>query len=58
MNKIILVGRLTRDPEIRYSQQSDTAVARYTLAVDRLFKREGEPQADFLRCVSMIVVLV
>lgn len=52
MNKIILVGRLTRDPEIRYSQQSDTAVARYTLAVDRLFKREGDPQADFLRCVA------
>lgn len=52
MNKIILVGRLTRDPEIRYAQQSDTAIARYTLAVDRLFKREGEPQADFLRCVA------
>lgn len=52
MNKIILVGRLTRDPEIRYSQQSNTAVARYTLAVDRPVKREGEPQADFLRCVA------
>ena len=52
MNKIILVGRLTRDPEIRYAQQSDTAIARYTLAVDRLVKREGEPQADFLRCVA------
>lgn len=52
MNKIILTGRLTRDPEIRYSQQSNTAVARYTLAVDRPVKREGEPQADFLRCVA------
>lgn len=52
MNKIILVGRLTRDPEIRYSEQNNTAVARYTLAVDRPFKRDGEPQADFLRCVA------
>ena len=52
MNKIILTGRLTRDPEIRYSQQTNTAVARYTLAVDRLVKRDGEPQADFLRCVT------
>ena len=52
MNKIILAGRLTRDPEIRYAQQSNTAIARYTLAVDRLVKREGEPQADFLRCVA------
>ena len=45
MNKIILVGRLTRDPEIRYSEQNNTAVARYTLAVDRPFKRDGEPEA-------------
>ena len=52
MNKIILAGRLTRDPEIRYAQQSNTAIARYTLAVDRQVKREGEPQADFLRCVA------
>lgn len=52
MNKIILVGRLTREPEIRYAQQSNTAIARYTLAVDRMVKREGEPQADFLRCVA------
>ncbi len=52
MNKIILTGRLTRDPEIRYAQQSNTAIARYTLAVDRQVKREGEPQADFLRCVA------
>lgn len=52
MNKIILVGRLTRAPEIRYSEQNNTAVARYTLAVDRPFKRDGEPQADFLRCVA------
>lgn len=52
MNKIILIGRLTKDPEIRYSQQNDTAIARYTLAVDRMFKRDGEPQADFIRCVT------
>lgn len=52
MNKVILIGRLTSDPEIRYSQQTNTAIARYTLAVDRMFKREGEPQADFIRCVT------
>ena len=53
MNKVILMGRLTRDPEIRYSQgERATAVARYSLAVDRRFKREGEPDADFLNCVA------
>lgn len=54
MNKVILMGRLTRDPEIRYSQgESATAVARYTLAVDRRFKREGSDQtADFIGCVA------
>ena len=52
MNKIILMGRLTRDPEVRYSQgDSSTAVARYTLAVDRRFKRDNEPSADFIPCV-------
>ena len=52
MNKAILVGRLTRDPEVRYSQgENATAVARYTLAVDRRFKRDGEPTADFINCV-------
>ena len=45
MNKIVLTGRLVRDPEIRYSQQTNTAIARYTLAVDRMYKREGEPRA-------------
>ena len=50
MNKVVLVGRLTRDPEVRYSQgDSATAVARYTVAVDRRFKRDGEPTADFGR---------
>ena len=52
MNKVILVGRLTRDPEVRYPQNdSQTAVARYTLAVDRKFKRDNEPTADFIPCV-------
>ena len=52
MNKAILVGRLTRDPEVRYSQDENaTAVARYTVAVDRRFKRDGEPIADFIRCL-------
>lgn len=47
MNKVVLMGRLTRDPEVRYSQgESATAVARYTLAVERRFKREGEQTAD------------
>ena len=53
MNKVILMGRLTRDPEVRYSAgESSTAVARYTLAVDRRFKRDGEPTADFINCVT------
>ncbi len=54
MNKVILMGRLTRDPEVRYSQgESSTAVARYTLAVDRRFKRNGDEQtADFIGCVA------
>ncbi|MBO5070097.1 MAG: single-stranded DNA-binding protein [Roseburia sp.] len=54
MNKVILIGRLTRDPEVRYSQGDQaTAVARYTLAVDRRFKRDGDQQtADFINCVA------
>lgn len=51
MNKVILTGRLTRDPEIRYAQQNDTAIARYTLAVDRMI-RNAEQSADFIRCVA------
>lgn len=52
MNKVVLVGRLTRDPEVRYTQgENQTAIARYTLAVDRRFKRDGEPKADFINCV-------
>ena len=53
MNKVILMGRLTRDPDVRYSQgERATAVARYTLAVNRRFKRDGEPDADFINCVA------
>ncbi len=54
MNKVILMGRLTRDPEVRYSQgETSTAVARFTLAVDRRFKRDGDQQtADFITCVA------
>lgn len=50
MNKIELIGRLTKDPEIR--QNGDNTIARYTLAVDRKFKRENEPTADFLPCIA------
>ena len=53
MNKVILMGRLTRDPGVRYSQgASQTAVARFSIAVDRRFKREGEPDADFFNCTA------
>lgn len=52
MNRVILMGRLTRDPEVRYTQGTTSmAVANYTLAVDRRFKKGGEASADFIRCV-------
>ena len=54
MNKVILVGRLTRDPDVRYSQgENATAVARYTLAVDRRFRRDGDQSADVIRVVRL-----
>ena len=53
MNKVILMGRLTRDPEVRYSQGGQqTAVCRYSLAVNRSYRREGEPDADFINVVA------
>ena len=54
MNKTILIGRLTKEPDIRYSNGANgsTAVARYTLAVDRKFKQEGQPTADFINCIA------
>jgi len=51
MNKVIMIGRLTRDPEVS-SSVSGTAFARFSIAVDRRFKREGEPDADFFNCTS------
>ena len=53
MNKIILMGRLTRDPEVRYSQgENSMAIARFSLAVNRRYKRQGEPEADFFNCTA------
>ena len=53
MNKVILMGRLTRDPEVRYTQSDEPlAIARYSLAVNKRFKRQGEPEADFIPCVA------
>ena len=53
MNKVILMGRLTRDPEVRYTQGDNaSAVARFSLAVDRRFKKDGDQTADFINCVA------
>jgi len=52
MNKVILVGNLTRDPEIKYAQTNNMAIARFTIAVSRRFKREGEPDSDFFNCTA------
>lgn len=53
MNKVILMGRLTRDPEVRYSSgENALAIARYTLAVDRRFHKDNEASADFIGCVA------
>ena len=53
MNKVVLMGRLTRNPDVRYSQgEKATCVARYTLAVNRRFRREGDQDADFINCVA------
>ena len=56
MNKVILMGRLTRDPNVRYTQQNGSqesmCVARYTLAVDRRGARDGQQSADFISCVA------
>ena len=52
MNKVILMGRLTRDPEVRYtSGENSLAIARYTLAVDRKIRKDGDATADFIPCV-------
>ena len=53
MNKVILIGRVVRDADIRYSQGANTTcIAKFTLAVDRKFKQEGQPNADFINCIA------
>lgn len=52
MNKVIESGRLTKDTEITYTQGNNMAVARFSLAVDRRFKKDGEQTADFIRCIA------
>lgn len=51
MNKVVLIGRLTKDPELKFAQGTGTAVATFTIAVNRRFKREGQPEADFIPVV-------
>ena len=51
MNKVIMMGRLTRDPDIRYTPDN-MAIARFALAVDRRFKTEGQKEADFFNCTA------
>ncbi len=52
MNKVILMGRMVRDPEVRYTQGNNTAVCSFSLAVNRRFKQEGQPDADFINIVA------
>ena len=52
MNKVILLGRLTKDPETRYTQTNNTQVTSFSLAVPRRFKQEGQPQVDFINIVA------
>lgn len=52
MNKVVLMGRLTKDPELRYTNNTNTAVCSFTIAVDRRFKQEGQPTADFISCMA------
>lgn len=52
MNKVVLIGRLTKDPELKFAQGSGKAVTKFTLAVDRNYKKEGQPEADFINCIA------
>ena len=52
MNKVVLMGRLTKDPETRYTQTNNTQVTSFTLAVNRRFAKEGQPQADFINIIA------
>ena len=59
MNKVVLMGRLTKNPEIKYAgKDNDMAVARYTLAVNRRYKRDGEQEADFIFCLPPVYILL
>jgi len=51
MNKVVLIGRLTKDPELKFTANTGTATARFTLAVNRRFKKEDQPEADFIPVV-------
>lgn len=53
MNKVLLTGRLTRDPEVRYVGDKQTPVAKFSLAVNRRFKKDGQPSADYINCTAM-----
>lgn len=52
MNKVILMGNLTRDPEKRYSNTGDIAIVKFSLAISRRFKKDGQPDADFINCTA------
>lgn len=52
MNKVVLIGRLTKDPELKFTPGNGTAVTTLTLAVDRKIKKEGQPEVDFINCVA------
>ena len=52
MNKVIMMGRLTKDPEVRYYGADNKALANFSLAVDRRFKKQGQPEADFFNCTA------
>lgn len=53
MNKVNLTGRLVKDPDVKYSQSAEpTAITRFSIAVNRKFKKEGEAEVDFIACVS------
>jgi single-strand DNA-binding protein len=52
LNKVVLIGRLTKDPELRFTPGAGTAVATFSLAVDRRIKKEGQAEADFINCVA------
>lgn len=52
MNLVVMMGRTTKEPEIRYGGAKNTEIARFTIAVDRRFKRDGQPDADFFNCTA------